>query len=68
MKYLVAALVVLALLVIAQNTGIVTLRFLVWKGEMSLVLILLFTTLLGLAAGYLLGRLGGSEKHERQQP
>jgi len=60
MRYVIAFLVAVALLVIAQNTGVVTLRFLVWKGEMSLVLVLLFTTVLGFVAGYLLGRLGGS--------
>ena len=52
MKYVVLALALLVLIVIAQNTSVVMLRFLFWNVELSLVLVLLFTLLIGVAVGW----------------
>jgi uncharacterized integral membrane protein len=57
-RIVVAILIALVLVVIVQNTSVVTLHFLLWNASLSLVLVLLFTALAGFLAGYLLGRLG----------
>ena len=64
MKYVVAIIVLLVLLVIFQNTDVVTLRFLFWRASLSLVLVLLLTVVIGLLAGFALGRWGWRRKED----
>ncbi len=51
-------LIVVVLIVIVQNSDTITLRFLAWDTNISLLAVLLVTALLGLAIGYIVGRLG----------
>jgi uncharacterized integral membrane protein len=56
--WLVAAVAVLALIVLVQNSGRVVVRWLFWSVEAPQFALLLFTFLLGALAGYLAGRRG----------
>ena len=52
------ALALVALVLVAQNTHVVTLRLLAWELSMSLIVLLPALLLVGFGAGYLVGRLG----------
>jgi len=47
---------VLGIIILLQNTQVVTLRFLFWKIEMSGIIFLPLVTLAGFAIGYLMGK------------
>lgn len=47
-----------SLIVLLQNTQVVTLRFLFWRASMSQILIVLILLGLGFFAGYLIGKGG----------
>lgn len=58
-----AVLAVLCLVVVLQNTDVVTVRFLAWEAALSQVILLLLVLLAGFLLGYLVARLrarGGS--------
>jgi len=54
--------VVLALVVLAQNTEVVTFRFLFWSARISQVLLVLLTLALGFFLGFLVAKLTGRGK------
>lgn len=45
--------ILLFLIVLTQNTYVITLRLFFWQISMSQVLLILFTIILGFAAGYI---------------
>jgi len=51
---IIGVLVVLALIILIQNSQIVTLRFLFWQISMSQIIWIMFTLIIGFALGYLL--------------
>lgn len=51
---IIGVLVVLALIILIQNSQIVTLHFLFWQISMSLIIWLIFTLIIGFGIGYLL--------------
>lgn len=51
---IIGVLVVLALIILIQNSQIVTLRFLFWQISMSQIIWIIFTLIIGFALGYLL--------------
>jgi uncharacterized integral membrane protein len=55
-------LIVLALILVFQNTAVVTFRFFFWNPAMSLIVWLLIVLVIGFVAGYLTGSLGRSRK------
>lgn len=63
---LVLALAVLGGIFIAQNTEVVTVRFLAWELAMSRILLLSGTMAIGLIVGYLLARL--TARRKRPEP
>jgi uncharacterized integral membrane protein len=50
---LAAILIIFALIFVAQNIGIVTMRFLFWELSMSSAILLFFSLLLGFILGWL---------------
>lgn len=52
-----AVLAVLCLIVVVQNTEVVTVRFLIWEAALSQVILLLLVLLAGFLLGYLVARL-----------
>jgi uncharacterized integral membrane protein len=50
-------LALLILVVIAQNTAVVTMRFLVWEMSLSRVVLLLLTLIVGFVIGFVVGKL-----------
>jgi ABC-type multidrug transport system permease subunit len=61
---LIAAIVLafLLLILVLQNTEVVTVRFFFWDFQMSRVVLILITTLIGFLCGYLVARLFDSGK------
>lgn len=58
MKLWIAAfLLLIAIILVAQNTGIVTLRFLFWEAAMSRVVLLLITLVVGFLIGFVTAKL-----------
>jgi uncharacterized integral membrane protein len=55
-------LIVLGLILVFQNTAVVTFRFFFWNPAMSLIIWLLIVLVIGFVAGYLTGSLGRSKK------
>ena len=51
-QIVVAILILLALVLMVQNAGAVSVRFLFWRFEMSLFLVILLSVLLGGVVGY----------------
>ncbi len=51
---IIGILIVLALIILIQNSQIVTLRFLFWQISMSIILFIIFTLLIGFIIGYIL--------------
>jgi uncharacterized integral membrane protein len=59
-------LIVIALIMVFQNTAVVTFRFLFWNPAMSLIVWMLIVLAIGFVAGLLagtLGRSGSKKKH-----
>jgi uncharacterized integral membrane protein len=50
-QVLLLTLCILALVVILQNTDVVTLRFIAWEWQLSQIILLLFTLLVGILIG-----------------
>jgi uncharacterized integral membrane protein len=64
-RTLILGIIVLFLVFVAQNTHVVSVRFLFWKAEASRVLVLVATFLIGCVAGGLLAwPVGKSHKEE----
>ena len=59
-----ALLILLFVIVVLQNTEIVDIRVLFWKLSMSRIILLVFALVVGLAAGYVLGRKRGRHRSE----
>jgi uncharacterized integral membrane protein len=59
--------VVLALIILLQNTHVTAFRLLFWKTEMSLVVLVLLVLLIGLVLGFVAGRLTHRPKHGAEQ-
>lgn len=57
-----AVLLVLTAILIIQNTDVVTIRFLMWQAQMSRVLLLLITFLMGLLIGFVGAKLPAGRK------
>ena len=55
-NFLIATLIVFLLIFLAQNTQVVSIQLLVWRLTMSRVILILFTTLLGVVLGYVLAK------------
>jgi uncharacterized integral membrane protein len=55
---------VLALIVLVQNTHVVAFRLLFWSGEMSLVVLVLLVLLIGFVLGFVVAKLMGRKKRE----
>ena len=53
---------VLALIVLVQNTHVVSFSLLFWSGEMSLVVLVLLMLLIGFALGFIVAKLTGRGK------
>lgn len=47
----------LILVVIAQNTAVVTMKFLFWEASLSRVVLLLLTLIVGFVIGFVVGKL-----------
>ena len=56
-KILLALLAVVTLVMVGQNTEVVTLRFLVWEVSMSRILVLSITVLAGFVMGFIVAKL-----------
>ena len=61
---LTAALVVLALflVVVAQNTGVVTVRFLAWQMTVSQIILLVVPLCIGFVFGFVVAKIGSAAK------
>ena len=55
-------LLVLFLVVLGQNTEVVTLRFLIWKISMSRIVLMLLSMLIGVVMGLVVARLTDSSR------
>ena len=55
-------LIILFLIVLGQNTEVVTLRFLVWKISMSRIVLMLLSMLAGVVIGFIVARLTDSSR------
>lgn len=58
-------LVVLAIIVIVQNTTLVNLKVLFWDFEASLIILLILVLLLGMAIGYFLPKSTENKANEK---
>lgn len=54
----------LVLILLLQNTQVVTLRLLFWKVEMSRVIFIPFVMLVGFAAGFVAGRMTAKKQQK----
>ena len=54
----------LALIVLFQNTHVVAFRLLFWSVEMSMVVLVLLILVIGFAIGFVLAKLTGRSKRE----
>lgn len=59
---IVLVLLVLFLVVLFQNTQVVTLRLLFWEISMSQILLTSFTLLIGFVSGYIVNKMFGSSR------
>ena len=53
---LVVVLIVIALIIMIQNTGVVALHLLLWNITMSLILLIFLSLLVGFVIGYAMGK------------
>ncbi len=56
---------VLFLIVLLQNTQVVTLRFLFWEMSMSRIILLAVVLLIGIVIGYIAATIGGRERKNK---
>jgi len=65
-KKVIAALIAIAvyLVVLAQNTEVVTVKLLFWEASMSRIILMTITGIIGFIIGYLFGRLSGGRQGE----
>lgn len=69
LKIIIAILLALMILIlVVQNTGIVTVRLLFWKFEMSRVLLILLAAVAGFLCGYVLAKFTGApRRHDHHE-
>jgi uncharacterized integral membrane protein len=60
-----AILVILFLILLGQNTDVVTVRLLVWKISMSRIVLMLVSLLVGVVVGFVVARLTDSSRTRR---
>jgi uncharacterized integral membrane protein len=58
-------LALLILVVIAQNTAVVTMKFLFWEASLSRVVLLLLTLIVGFVIGFVVAKLPRGRGRER---
>jgi uncharacterized integral membrane protein len=58
-------LAILLLIVLIQNTQIVTLRLFFWKIGMAQILLILLTMMIGFVVGYIVARVTGNRQERR---
>lgn len=56
---------VLALIILVQNTHVVAFRLLFWAVEMSLVVLVLLMLVIGFALGFLVAKLTGRKRKQQ---
>ena len=61
--WFIVSLLVLIAIVVAQNSGVVTLRFLFWEVSLSRVILLLLTLAIGVVVGFV-----GAKLPKRKSP
>jgi uncharacterized integral membrane protein len=63
-KKVIAALIVIGvyLVILAQNTEIVTVKLFFWEASMSRIILMTITGLIGFIIGYLFGRFSGGRQ------
>jgi uncharacterized integral membrane protein len=54
------------LVILAQNTEIVTVKLLFWEASMSRIILMTITGIIGFILGYLLGKFSGGRQSEAQ--
>ena len=62
---LIGALALLLLILVVQNTEVVTVTLLFWDFEMSRVILILLATMTGFFCGYLVARLTSARRAQR---
>jgi uncharacterized integral membrane protein len=60
-----SVLAILLLIVLIQNTQIVTLRLFFWKIGMAQILLILVTMIIGFVVGYIVARVTGNRQGRR---
>jgi uncharacterized integral membrane protein len=60
-----SVLAILLLIVLIQNTQIVTLRLFFWKIGMAQILLILLTMMIGFVVGYIVARVTGNRQERR---
>jgi uncharacterized integral membrane protein len=65
-KKIVAALIAIGvyLIILAQNTEVVTVKLLFWEASMSRIILMTITGMIGFIIGYLFGRFSGGGQGE----
>jgi len=65
-KKVIAALIAIAvyLVILAQNTEVVTVKLLFWEASMSRIILMTITGIIGFIIGYLFGRFSGGRQGE----
>jgi uncharacterized integral membrane protein len=65
-KKVVAALIAIGvyLVILAQNTEVVTVKLLFWDATMSRIILMTITGIIGFIIGYLFGRFSGGRQNE----
>ena len=58
---------ILALIILVQNTQVVTFRLFFWSAEISQLLLVLLTLALGFVLGFLIAKLTGRKKSSRER-
>jgi len=60
-------LVVLLLIVLIQNTQVISLHLLFWKISMSQIILIFLTLLIGLIAGYIVAKMTGGRQSRKDK-
>jgi uncharacterized integral membrane protein len=63
---IVAVLAILFVIILIQNTQVVTLRLFFWKIGMSQIILIPLTMVIGFAAGFIVAKLTGERRVEKQ--
>lgn len=61
-----AVLAILFVIILIQNTQVVTLRLFFWKIGMSQIILIPLTMVIGFAAGFIVAKLTGERRVEKQ--